>query len=154
MIPSTADHAAATLSRLAETGLVSWQPDRTTDARTDFLEAIAELQDIARNLPTEAVPLFVSAVFRLGYNQGEHHENIRQGLLRDADYLHQEGGPRGTYSYNEWARLINRWNDFSTDRLANQSEPPTAPADDGDPGYRDRCNRLPELWLPGDRPAP
>ena len=127
--------------------------DPETDCQVDPDPVIAELQDISRNLPAEAMALFVSTVFRIGDNLGERHENNRQGLLRDADYRHQEGGPWGFYSYSEWTNLLNRWSDFATDHLANRSEPPPVPTDDGNPNYRDRFGRLPTRWLPGDVPV-
>lgn len=91
-------------------------------------------------------------MFRIGYNLGELHENTRQGLIRDAEYQHQEGGPWGFYSYSEWVDLHNRWCDFATDHLDNRPEPPPIPTDDGNPGYRDQFGRLPTRWRPGDVP--
>lgn len=101
---------------------------------------IADFQEIAANLPPEALPHLISAVYKIAWNRGEWQEYCYQGMIRDPDFMQSDSAIWSDDQHNELADLHNRFSDWSDSAVAYRAEhgmeAPPAPVGDGDPGYR------------------
>ena len=101
---------------------------------------IADFQEIAANLPPEALPHLISAIYKTAFNRGEWQEYCYQGLLRDPDFMQSDSAIWSDDQHNELAFIQSRfaaWYDSAVaHRAVHGMEAPPAPVDDGDPGYR------------------